>query len=213
MLQSQLQQFPIHTEILPFQLKQWHLPVNVGDAKEGRYRLRDIRGQCRAHNAQPQACHEDQIEAAVENRGHRQKTDRCPGIPHTPQGGCHRIIQIGKRHSEKYDPQIQHCLPEDLFRYPQSLHHRPRTRQPQKNYDSREETAEDQRSGYLALQLLPASRPEEFTHQNRGSDTDSGYPQNHNTHHGICSPHRRQGILSRPSADDNRVHGIIGQLK
>ena len=212
-MQSFPEQGRVDKKLLPGQMKSRDVLSDVEQAPNSGCCLGNHRGHGGARHTQGNDRHKKHIQKDIHAAAEGQEIHRGFGVPQPPQGGSQHIILEGEEKAHKADPKIGFRLSHGFLRRLNPAEQLPGQDQPQNEYPQGKEKTKNEGGGKFLLDFFFVLCAPEFADHHRGPQTDAGGTQHQDGEDGVGGAHRCQGGFSQKFADDDGIHGVVGQLQ
>ena len=207
------QQRGVKNEPAPAQLQHRDLPADIDQAEHAAERFAQHGGKGTALGAPIQHLNKEQVAADVQYRTDHQEVQRAFAVAQRTHGGGEEIIEEGEQQPTEHDAQVVHSDGKDLFRHLQQTEQRIC----QDHTGQREHQGKDGAcnggGGDLTLHQPGVACPERRADKDACTQADTVDEQDRQRHQRVGGAHGGKGILAHEFADNDAVHGVIGQLE
>ena len=207
------QQRGVKNEPAPAQLQHRNFPADIDQAEHAAERFAQHGGKGTTLGAPIQHLNKEQVAADVQYRTDHQEVQRAFAVAQRTHGGGEEIIEEGEQQPTEHDAQVVHSDGKDLFRHLQQTEQRIC----QDHTGQREHQGKDGAcnggGGDLTLHQPGVACPERRADKDACTQADTVDEQNRQRHQRVGGAHGGKGILAHEFADNDAVHGVIGQLE
>ena len=207
------QQRGVKNEPAPAQLQHRDLPADIDQAEHAAERFAQHGGKGTALGAPIQHLNKEQVAADVQHRTDHQEVQRAFAVAQRAHGGGEEIIKEGEQQPAEHDAQVVHSDGKDLFRHLQQTEQRVcQNHTGQRKYQGKDGACNGG-GGDLTLHQLGVACPECQADKDACTQADTVDKQDRQRHQRVGGAHGGKGILAHEFADNDAVHGVIGQLE